>query len=435
MNMKETALSILAMSVLALVVTAGAQTAPGGATQPATCPIAFPSLEDQTPESWFARAAAEIDSLPDAEAKSGVDKLIGIARADAGDFEGAKQYAEKVGSDQRDEILSSVILGYSRRQDIAAIKPVAEMIANVRIRDNSLRRAVSVLCGKGRLAEALEVAAIITEQWQRSKALGLVAKKQALAGRMEEAKATVERIPHERARGLFAQAIAKIETVATSDSATDGRDEGSETDRVEDILTGLAAARAREGKPDDSLRFAGRHDSQMRRATAYASAAEALADQGDNPGAEKALRLAEEAAALEGDRSCKAIAYSRLTEARLKTGDVAGARQDLRNVLEINNHEPDTLRLEVGSFSASGKPALIGMRLRMGDVEDALAAARTPNGDFGWMDCYLIGLILAETGKMEDLAKFLPALVSPAERIYACTGVGAGLLARKQAKS
>jgi tetratricopeptide (TPR) repeat protein len=401
-------------------------------TQPATCAGTLPPGDANSPEYWFALAATEIGSMADAEERADAWKLLGVAKADAGDFEGAKKQAEAVGEEQRYAILSAVVLGYAKRGDVAGVKGTVELIAKPEGRDGALRRAVSILCSKGYLSQAGELAGMISHSGLRGKARCLIAKKQALGGRMEEAKSAAEQVPDERLKGNLAKAIARIEAVAASEQVTDGPDDGPEADAVSEVLKGLAIARAQAGQLDEAFRFAGRLKSPAGRATAYAAAAEAMFVRGDKAGAAKAIQLAEETVGAEPDKLASASAYGAMAAARLKMNDLEGVRESVQDALETSRHNADPFRLEVGSFSATGKPALLGLRLRIGDIEDALAAARTPHGNYGPMDCYLIGLTLAETGKMDDLAGWLATLTAPVERAYACAGAGGGLIIRKQ---
>jgi hypothetical protein len=401
-------------------------------TQPTTAAAALPVGDPNVPESWFLRAEAEIDALPDVEAKDEVAKLMGIARADAGDYQGAAAAAKKLEDPMRSEIFSSIILGHARAGDVSAIKAVADQITESRIHDNGLWRAVSVLCGKGRLASAEEVAALVTDPGLRSRVYVLIAKKYAMAENMDKAKAIAEQIPEKRLKDYMPEAMAKIGTVISNDSAKDGADEQPETDKVQEILTGLAAAFAHRGNLEDALRFAGRQEAFVQQALAYVAVAEAMADRGEQAGVDRAFSLAEQSAGKDSDSLAKGISYAAVAMAKLKIGDLAGARKSMQDVLAIPEGSEEPFRLEVGSFSASGKPALLGLRLRLGDVQEALAMAKTPNGDYGWMDCYLIGMMLAKEGRMEPLGQWMSTLASAPERVYANIGVGAGLLARKQ---
>jgi len=405
----------------------------GAASQPATSPAKLPPGDANSPDYWFALAAGQMDALPDQDARDELSKLMGIARADAGDLKGAVAQADKVGEDQRGEILSSVILAEAKNGNVAEIKAVAERIPDGRVHDNAVYRAVSVLCDKGRLAEANQIASVITDKVLRSRSYCLIAKKQALSGHMDEAKATVQLVSEERFRGYMPAAIAKIESLAASKTVTDRPEDNSETDSVQEILTGLAAARARDGHLEEAMKFAGRQESCVQRSLAYTAIAERKAEGNDKAGADKAFGLAQEAAEQDTDALAKAIAFGATAAARMKIGDTEGAKKSIQDALKANPNDTEGFRLEVGSFYASGRPALVGLRLKLGDIQEALAMAKTPDGDYAGMDCYLVGLSLSEAGRTQELANWLPMVSNPTGRAYAYVGVASGLLVRQQA--
>ena len=404
-------------------------------TQPTTGAAALPAGDPSVPESWFLRAEAEIDALAGVEARDEVRKLMGIARADAGDYQGAATEAGKLKDPMRSEIFSSIMLGHARAGDVSAIKAVAGQISEPGIRDSGLWRAASVLCNKARLAESEEVATLIADPRLQSRVYVLIAKKYALAENEAKAKAITEQISEKRLKDYMPEALAKIKTVIANDSANDGAKEQPETDSVQEILTGLAAAFAHRGNLEEALRSAARQKAFVQQALAYVAVAEAQADRGEKEGMDKAFSMAEQSAGKESDSLAKGIAYAAVAMAKLKTNDLSGARKSMQEVLAIPGAGGDPFRLEVGSFSASGNPALLGLRLRLGDVQEALAAAKTPEGNYEEMDCYLIGMLLAKEGRMEPLGQWISALTSAPQRVYANIGVGAGLLARKQSPS
>lgn len=260
-------------------------------------------------------AALGIEKKPSREATLG---HIGLAQADAGDIDGARATAGRIGSDEQAAlVLAAVGRAHARRGDgagaKAALAKAIERIPGVkreRTRELLLHTVLDAHLAGGQYADAERIAAAFPDQLNRTHARLAICQSQLDAGRRNEAKATLDAAAADCQRTLDPFQMMTWEEIWKLYL------------RLDDVATASKLAHAIPKRHFDACR-------------ALCDVAEHQAKAGRAPEAASLFREAFQAAEQiedQGQTVVKPLHMARVVKAQAETGELEAARQNLRRL-------------------------------------------------------------------------------------------------------
>lgn len=384
-----------------------------------------------------------------------------------GDIDGALEIADLVPREYfQADVAARILAGEVEAADIASALQIARKIRIARLRAVVLALAATAQAEKGyradgrkTLGEALQVAAQLSQDWERSEALQAIAAAQAAAGEVQAALQTAAAIrdpvrKEDALRGI-AMTQARLKDIPgalrTADSIQDARrkvsalnDIGTVQARRGDIqaslqtaatipkdhsrgtiLREIAAAQARAGEVKRALETASEIREDFVKAEALREIAAIQVTAGDIQGAFRTVAMIQSVANI--GKTGTARALREMAAAQAQKGDVAGALRTAASISQDDEHMQRWAFRDIAVAQAVSGDIQGGLKT-VAMIQDAEFEHLLRGSAARWVIA-----AQARRGAVRDAIKWAENQAPPALKAFGLLGVAEGMMERQGA--